>query len=812
MDQRYDIAIIGGGIIGLSIAYHLTKASERSVALFERSKFTSGTTWHAAGLVAELRATPNLTRLAKYTGALFEQLQEEGEALGFRRSGALTLATNPHRAYELKKLAAMARHNDVDCTWLAPAALAERWPALATADLVGGVYMPRDGMTNPVDTTMALARLARRAGAQLFEDTPVTRLVAEEGRVHGVVVDGVEDGVDTRAGEITVDQVIVCAGLWSRDLGLTAGAHFPLYAAEHFYAVTESVSVADELPIVRVPDDGIYIKPEPGRLLLGCFEREAKPIATDALPPDFSFGELPFDLEHFAPYLEAGLNRIPEVSDVGIRTWFNGPESFTPDGRYLLGESPEVEGLFVAAGFNSIGIQSAGGVGQVMADWLERGHPPMDLWEVDVRRFAPWQNDAAYLRERTAESLGRLYAMHWPYFQHESARGQRQSPAHAELAAAGACFGELAGWERANWYAQPGDTPRYEYSYGRQNWFENARAEHHAVRNDVALFDQTSFAKYEIVGADACRFLNHLCTANVDQAPGKVIYCQWLNERGGIEADVTVTRLDETRYWVVSAAACAVRDLSWLARHRRDYQVEIREITDEHAVLGVMGPAARKHLQQLTAADLADTAFPFATAQTIEIDGVPVHAARLTYVGELGWELYVPWQETGKVFTALTRTPIKLAGYHAMDSLRLEKAYRHWGHDLSDEDTLLEAGLSFTADWDKDFIGRAALERQKAAGLTRRLTLFQLLDEATLLTHDEPIWQDGRRVGHIVSSAYSYQFNCSLGFGYVSGEPGFTRKSVETGNYTIEVGDHQVPAKASLRALYDPDNMAIRRG
>ncbi len=803
MEQKYDIVIVGGGIVGLSIAYHLTQASERSVALLERSKFTSGTTWHAAGLVAELRATPNLTRLAKYTGALYEQLQADGEPLGFRRTGAVTLATNPDRAFELKKLAAMARHNEVDCTWLPQAELAERWPALATDDLLGGVYMPRDGMTNPVDTTMALARLARRGGAQLFEDTPVTRLIAEDGRVRGV---------DTRESEITADQVIVCAGLWSRDLGLTAGAHFPLYAAEHFYAVTESVSVADELPIARVPDDGIYLKPEPGRLLIGCFERDAKPIATDALPRDFSFGELPFDLEHFAPYLEAGLNRIAGIRDVGIRTWFNGPESFTPDGRYLLGESPDVANLFIAAGFNSIGIQSAGGVGQVMTAWLEQGHPPMDLWEVDVRRFAPWQNEAGYLKERTAESLGQLYAMHWPYFQHESARNQRRSPVHQELAAAGACFGELAGWERANWYANPGEAPRYEYSYGWQNWFEHTRAEHQAVRGQAALFDQTSFAKYEVTGADACRLLNHLCTANVDQPAGKVIYCQWLNERGGIEADVTITRLDENRYWIISAAACAVRDLNWLSRHSRGYQAEITDMTDQYAVFGVMGPAARKHLQQLTEADLAGAAFPFATAQTIDIEGLPVHAARLTYVGELGWELYVPWQHARRVYAALTGAPIKRAGYHAMDSLRMEKAYRHWGHDISDEDTLLEAGLSFTADWDKDFIGRAALERQKADGLSRRLALFQVLDDHTLLTHDEPIWQDGHRVGHIVSSAYSYQFNCSLGFGYVSGEPGLSRKTIEAGDYTLEVGDRHVPARASMRALYDPDNTAIRHG
>ena len=457
----FDVIVVGGGIVGASLAYHVATApGARSVVLLERGQLTCGTTWHAAGLVAELRASANLTRLARYSGELYETLQREGEPMGFRRAGVVTLATNADRAYELKNQAAMARRHGVPCEWLVPAALRERWPQLHVEDLVGGLYLPRDGQTNPVDTTLALARRARAHGAELREHTPVERILVEGGRAVGVAGD---------FGTLRAAQVVLCAGLWTRALGRDAGADFPLYPAEHFYAVTEGVDDAGDLPIVRVPDDGVYVKPDAGRLLIGCFEREAKPLDPAALPEDFSFAELPFDLEHFAPYLERGLARVPAAAETGIRTFFNGPESFTPDGRYLLGESAQIEQLFVAAGFNSIGIQSAGGVGHVMQQWLERRRPPMDLWEVDVRRFAPFHNEDDYLRARTSESLGLLYAMHWPFYQHTSARPQRRSPVHDRLAARGACFGEVAGWERPNWYARAGQPAEYVYSYGPQN-------------------------------------------------------------------------------------------------------------------------------------------------------------------------------------------------------------------------------------------------------------------------------------------------------------------------------------------------------
>ena len=558
--EQFDIVIVGGGIVGASAAYHLGQLGRHSVCLLERDQLTSGTTWHAAGLVAELRASANLTRLARYSGELYESLEAAGFGTGFRRVGAITLALNSQRSIELKRQAAMARSCGIDCRWLSAAELSERWPQLVTDDALGGVYMPRDGQTNPVDTTMALAAAARKAGVVIREKTPVAGLDVEDDRVVGL---------RTGQGSIQAGKVLLAAGLWTRQLALEAGANVPLYPCEHYYAVTESVDLPDDTPIIRVPDDGIYLKPDAGRLLIGSFEREAKPVDPASLPADFSFGEFPFDLEHFAPYLASGLERLNGVAAVGIRTWFNGPESFTPDGRYLLGETPEIQGLYVAAGFNSIGIQSAGGVGQVMARWLDEGRPGLDLSDVDVRRFEPFQNQSDYLAGRAAESLGLLYAMHWPYQQLESCRGQRLSPLHDRLAAKGACFGELAGWERPNWYASEGQAASYEYSYGRQNWFQNSAAEHLAVRTDVALFDQTSFAKFEIEGPDACVFLNRLCTAEMDVPAGRIVYTQCLNEQGGIEADVTVTRVDRDHYLYVTGAACRVRDGAWLAKHAK---------------------------------------------------------------------------------------------------------------------------------------------------------------------------------------------------------------------------------------------------
>ncbi|MCZ6656984.1 MAG: FAD-dependent oxidoreductase [Gammaproteobacteria bacterium] len=796
------MVIIGGGIIGTSVAYHLTETRDIDVCLLERKSLTCGTTWHAAGLVGEVRASANLTRLARYTTELYEKLETTGNPIGYRRVGAVTLAATQGRAIELKRQAAMARNNSVDCRWLTTNDLADRWPHLYLGDIEGGIYMPRDGQTNPVDTTQALARLAKASGARVLENVEVLDIHTEHGRITRVATD---------QGEIRCNQVLLAAGLWSRDLALRAGARVPLYPSEHFYVVSEPIDIPDGSPIVRDPDHGIYLKPDAGRLLVGCFEKVAKPLDPKSLPVDFAFDELPFDLDHFTPYLEHAVKRIPALNDTGIRTWFNGPESFTPDGRYILGETPEIGGLFVAAGFNSIGIQSAGGVGRVMAQWIVQGHAPMDLWEVDVKRFLPFHNDPGFLVPRTAESLGLLYDMHWPYRQYASARGQRRSPIHDLLAANGACFGELAGWERANWYDLPGSEPRYQYSFERQNWFEASAGEHRAVRETAALFDQTSFAKYEVVGPDACRFLNRLSTANIDMPDGRVIYCQWLNERAGIEADITITRIAKDRYWVISAAPCQTRDLAWMARHRPGFDVEILDFTESVAVFSIMGPQARERLQRLTQADLSQSHFPFATSSIIEVAGAEVRATRLTYVGALGWELYVANRHARDVYRALVVAPIQHAGYHALDSLRIEKAYRHWGHDITDEDTPVEAGLSFTADWNKPdgFIGRDALERQKRQGVVKRLALFKLDDPDALLFRDEPIWRDGQPVGYLRSGAYGHTVGAALGFGYVTADEPLTGRSLLASQYAIEVAERRIPAQISLRALFDPSNATV---
>ncbi len=798
-----DVVIIGGGIVGCSVAFHLARAG-RAVTLCERGQLTGGTTWHAAGLVAELRASRNLTRLARYTGELYEQLERDGYATGFKRTGALTLACSAARMEELTRTAAMARQLDVDVQVLAAGEIGERWPWLDVADLSGGVYMPNDGQTSPVDTTHALARAARHAGATIRERCPVLSINTRHGRVCGVQL---------ADGHLEARHVVLCAGLWSHRLAAAAGVNVPLHAAEHYYVVTEPLAeLPAQRPTVRDPDHALYIKDDAGRALVGSFELNAKPLPVEQLPEDFEFDQLPFDFDHFEPYLSAAIARMPTLANVGIRTWFNGPESFTPDDRYLLGEAPEVGGLFVASGFNSIGIQSAGGVGQVIAEWLIAGHAPMDLWDVDVRRMLPFQGSRAYLAERTRETVGLLYAMHWPRRQYASARNVRRSALHESLAAAGARFGELAGWERANWFGEAGADVEDWHNPG---WLAASAREHLAVRNAVGLFDQSSFAKYLVVGRHAEAALNRLCTANIDVPVGRVIYCQWCNARGGIEADVTITRTGPEEFLVVSAAACQVRDMHWL-RGNLAGDAHAIDITSAWAVIGVMGPNSRALLQTLTDTPLDNAAFAFGTSRMLHLASAAVRATRITYVGELGFELYVPTEYAVHVYQAILAAgePHGLvhAGYYALDSLRLEKAYRHWGHDLSDEDTPLETGLGFTIAWDKPggFIGREALAAQRQQGVRKRLCVFRIDAPDVLLWHDEPVWRDGQRVGHITSGGRGHHLGCTLGLGHVRADVPITPAWLRAGRWEIEVGQRRVPASIGLRAPHDPDNTRIR--
>jgi glycine cleavage system aminomethyltransferase T/glycine/D-amino acid oxidase-like deaminating enzyme len=812
LPSQAQVVIIGGGIVGCSVAYHLAKRGCREVLLLERKRLTCGTTWHAAGLVGQLRATHNLTRLAQYTTQLYEGLEREtGQATGFTQVGSIAVAASEARFEELKRGASMARCFGLEVQLLSPGAAKERWPLLSIEGLVGAVFLPKDGRTNPVDTTQALARGARLGGVRIAEDVRVTGIRAARGRVSGVTTD---------AGEVRAQVVVNCAGMWAREVGGWADVSVPLHAAEHFYIVTQPIAgLASSLPVLRDADACSYFKEDAGKLLVGWFEPQAKPWGQGGIPENFAFDQLPADLAHIEPLFAAAMHRVPALESAGVQVFFNGPESFTPDDRYLLGEAPELHGLYVAAGFNSIGIQSAGGAGKVLADWIVDGHPPSDLWDVDIRRLAPFQRNKRYLRDRTIETLGLLYAMHWPFRQAESARGVRKSALHDRLAAAGACFGEVCGFERANWFAPPGTAAAYEYSYGRQNWFEPSAAEHRAVRERVGLFDQSSFAKFILKGRDAAAVLGRICANDIDVPVGKVIYTQWLNERGGIEADLTVTREAEDAYLIVTGCATQVRDFGWLCRSiPPEAHALAVDASSSYAVLGLMGPASRELLATLTDADLSTAAFPFATSKVIDLGYARIRASRITYVGELGYELYIPSEYAQAVFDVIVGAGepfgLRLAGYHALNSLRIEKAYRHFGHDIGDEDSPLEAGLNFAVAWDKPggFVGREALLRQRQNGLRRRLVSIALERTDRLLYHNEPIWRDGQLVGRISSAMFAHTVGAALGLGYLaSAGAALSDEWIATGRYEVEVAMERVPARVSLRPFYDPSGERVRR-
>jgi len=805
------VVVIGGGIVGASVLFHLTQRGWADVVLLERKRLTSGTTWHAAGLVGQLRATYNMTVLASYAKDLFRELERKtGDSTGFVQHGSLLVAHTQGRWEEIRRNASMARLTGVDLDFIGPERLGEMWPLLNTDGIVGAAFIPGDGMANPTDTTMALAKAARQAGARVIENTRVIRVISRDGRVAGV---------ETERGTVDCEFVVNCTGMWARQLAGEDGVAVPLHAAEHFYLVTEPIdALTPDLPALRMPDEQAYARNEAGKLMVGFFEPGAKPWATEGIPEDAEFLTLPADWDHLEPYIAKAANRIPVFGQVGIQLFFNGPESFTPDDRYILGEAPQLPGYFVAAGFNSVGFASGGGAGRAVADWVVDGRPPMDLWEVDIRRFMPFQRNRRYLLERTTETLGLLYDMHWPFRQFETARGIRRSPLHDRLAARGACFGEVSGWERANWFAPEGTEPRYEYSYGRQNWFPHSAEEHRAVRDGVALFDQTSFGKILVQGRDAARELGRVCTADIDVEPGRIVYTQWCNDRGGVEADVTVSRLAEDRFLVVTTGTQTVRDQDWLRRHiPADARVAITDITSAEAVISVMGPRSREFLQSLTDADLSDDAFPFGAVREIDLGLAFARAARTTYVGELGWELYVASEFATHVYDTLVgagdRFGLRHAGYHALNSLRMEKAYRHWGHDMSDEDTLLEAGLGFTAAWGKPggFIGRDALMAQREAGVSRRLAVLVLDDPEPLLYHNEPIWRDGELVGWVTSAMFGHTVGRSVALGYVRRADGpVTPDWIAAGRYELEIGTERFGARASLRPPYDPGNARVR--
>ena len=807
--ERAQVVIIGGGIVGASIAYHLTELGWTDVVLLERHTLTSGTTWHAAGLVGQLRATHNMTRLAAYSADLYHRLEHDMDhPTGFKKVGSLSVADNHERLEELVRGAGMARCFDVDIEVIEADELVERWPLINPDGILGGVWIPSDGQASPVDTTMALAAVAKKNGAKIVEGISVESIRTSDGRAIGV---------DTDNGPIDAEYVVTAAGMWSHQLGRDVGVNIPLHACEHFYLVTEPVpDLPSGLPVLRDTDNCIYVKEDAGRLLVGAFEPIAKPFGAKGLPHDRPFMQLDEDWDHLAPVYERACKRIPILNEIGIRLFFNGPEAFTPDDRYLLGPTPELDNHFVAAGFNSVGIQSAGGAGKVLAEWIVDGRPPMDLWDVDIRRAQPFQTNRRYLHDRSVESLGLLYAMHWPFRQVETARGVRRSPFHDRLINLGACHGENGGWERPNWFAPEGVEPKYEYTYGRQNWFEHSAAEHRACRENAALFDQTSLAKILVQGPDAAAVLNKISSANVDVQPGTSVYTTWLNDRGGIEADLTVNRLDEERFLVVTAYTTQLKDSDWIIRNVPDgSRVAVTDVTSAWATLGIFGPKARDFVSPITDADLSNEAFPFGTLQEIDFGYARAIAVRRTYMGELGWEIYLPTEFAVGAFDQLWESGqpngLELAGMHAMNSLRMEKAYRHWGDDICDEDTPLEAGLSWGVAWDKPggFIGRDALLSQRETGITRRLVQFRIDDPKPLLYHNEPVYKDGTIVGRITSGMYGHTVGAALGMGYVSHEVDVPRDQVIEGSFEVEINGKRFPATASFRPFYDPESKQV---
>jgi 4-methylaminobutanoate oxidase (formaldehyde-forming) len=778
------------------------------VVQLERNQFSCGTSWHAAGLVGTMRANESHARLCEYSMAVLAELEAEtGQSTGFKQVGSLSIAHSAARFEELKRVAAMNNAFGVTrVDMVTPQEIKALYPYLETGDLLGGSWVAQDGTASPVDITQAFVKGARGRGALCLEGVRVTGISQANGRVTGVITD---------QGEIRADYVVNCGGLWGREIGRMAGVDVPLHACEHYYAHTEKLDdLPANLPVMRDHDKCAYYREDAGSLLIGAFEPHAVAWGQQGIPLDFAFEELEGHLDQqFMPVLEAAMYRVPMLQDVGWRSFFCGPESFTPDDQFHMGEAPELKNFYVACGLNSVGIQTSGGLGRALADWMDKGHAPMDLWGNDIRRMFPFQSTQKYIEERVTETLGLLYDNHFPYKQMVTARNLRHSPLHEKLVAHNACFGEAAGWERPNWFAPEGVTPEYEYSFGKQNWFAYNAAEHRAAREGVVLFDQSSFSKYLVQGRDACGVLQRVCSADVDVEPGRMVYTHWLNDRGGIEADLTVTRIADDQFWIVSGAAQTIKDLHWLKMNIGDDDFCcVSDITNAWAVLGVMGPGSRDLLAETLQHDMSTPSFPFGSFQPVELGMSRAYAARVSYVGELGWELYVPVDQARHGFDVLWEKGashgLKLAGMHTLDSCRMEKKFVHYGHDVADQDTPLECGMSFVCAFDKaiPFTGRDAVLKQQESGsfMRKRLVQFLLQDPEAMLYHHEPILRDGVIVGHLTSGNYGHTLGGSVGLGYVQVEEDVTRDYLESGSFAIDVAGDHIAAKASLSALYDP--------
>ncbi len=807
------VVIIGGGIIGLGTAYHLAKLGIDDVLLIERNQLTSGTSWHAAGIVGPLRASENLTKLAIYATELFGRLEAEtGQGTGYVQTGGLWLAQSAARLTEIRRIAAMGEMTGLEVGVLDAHEIASKLPGLRVDDLAGALWVAADGQANPVDICMAYAKGARAGGVRIREGVGCAGIEVRHGAVHAVRL--------TSGETVRCATVVNCAGVWSRAVGAMAGVPVPVQAVEHMYVVTEPIAdLAAPFPIVRDLDAGIYLKADAGRLVLGGFEPNAKPWDAGGPDGERAFIEFAEDWDQFEPFMSAGLHRLPALAHAGVQRLMNGPEGFTPDTRQAMGESPFLKGFYVAAGFNSIGMMSSAGVGKAMAEWIAGGEPPMDLWEVDVARFDRQSADETFLSARVQEAVGNQFAMHWPYKRYETGRDVRRSALHRAFAEAGAVFGAPAGgWERPLWFAATPAERDIAYSYGDQGWWRPARREAEALRDRVALLELTPFTKIDVAGRDALALLQHLSANDVDVEAGRAVYTQMLNRHGGIEADVTVTRRDETTFRVVSGAATRWKDLAWMtrARDQRGADTAIVDATEAEAVIGVMGPAARALLETLSGADLSNAAFPFSTAQRLEIAAAPVWATRVSFVGELGWELSIPVAHAAAVHAALVGAGaphgLAHAGHYCLDACRIEKGFRHWGHDIGPDDTPLEAGLGFAVAWDKPggFLGREALLARRDAGLARRLLLFAVDGAHPLLLHDEPIYRDGRLVGRTTSGARGLRTDLALCLGYVETRPGDGRAAAFEGRYEIGVAGERFALSPLPRPPYDPDGSRMR--
>jgi glycine cleavage system aminomethyltransferase T/glycine/D-amino acid oxidase-like deaminating enzyme len=825
------VVIIGGGIMGCSVAYHLAGLGHTDVVLLEQGRLTCGTTWHAAGLVGQLRNHESMTRLVRYSTDLYARLEAEtGLGTGWKQCGSLAVARNADRLIQLKRTAAVARAYGVDCELLSPAEAGRLYPLMATADLHGAVWLPGDGKANPADLTMALAKGARNAGVRIFEGVRV------EGAVHAVGGAGRRVAAlhwrdrHGATGSIAADTVVLCGGQWSRALGRQLGVAVPLFSCEHYYIVTDRIDgVSRELPVLRDPDGYVYFKEEVGGLLMGGFEPDATPWLQSAehrggIPENFEFQLLPDNWDAFEVLMDNAVQRVPALAEARIKAFYNGPEAFTADNNFIVGPAPGLANLYVGCGFNSMGIASAGGAGKALAEWIVHGEPTLDLWPVDVRRFAPFNTNERWLPDRIKEVLGMHYQMPWPNRELESARPFRRSPLYAQLRDAGACFGSKMGWERANFFAPTPAQARIDYGWGHQNWHPWVAAEHHACRENVALFDMSSFAKLLVKGPDAHAALQHLVANDVPAVAGRTVYTGMLNGRGGYESDFTITCLDCDEYLIVTSSAQAVRDRDVieraLAAMMRPLRCTVTDLTSMYAMLAVMGPRSRELLTRVSTARFDNAAFPFGSSRLIDVGYATVRATRLTYVGELGWELYTPVEFAVAVYDELVAAGADLglrnAGYYALESLRLEKAYRAWGRELTPEVNPFEAGLAFAVNWKKgEFRGRAALEQLRAAGgaaaIRRRIVSLAVDAPDTNLWGNELILRDGAPAGFVTSAAFGHSVGRPVALGLITNPSAAADSAwLSAGVYEVDLAGTRLPAAVSLRPPYDPAGLRVR--